>query len=74
MNTFWQHQYLKLKNAVFPPALIVLGPPPRRGGIGGKYQASSAPLLREDGGGVPAVPVVQPTRLLLCKQDRTLLL
>ena len=22
MNTFWQHQYLKLKNAVFPPALM----------------------------------------------------
>jgi len=45
---------MKLKNAVFPPALTVLGPPPRRGGIGGKCQTSSAPLLREDGDGVPA--------------------
>jgi len=55
MNTFWQHQYLKLKNAVFPPALIVLGPPPE-GGDRGEISSIQRPLLREDGGGVPAVP------------------
>jgi len=51
---------MKLKNAVFPPALIVLGPPPPEGGgIGGKCQTSSAPLLREDGDGVPASSGIQ---------------
>ena len=75
MNTFWQHQYLKLKNAVFPPALIVLGPPPE-GGDRGEISGIQRPPPQRRRRWCPCKfrnPVVQPTRLLVCKQDRTLL-
>ena len=61
MNTFWQHQYLKLKNAVFPPALIVLGPPPEGGDRGEVSDIQRHPSL-EKTAMVPASsgnPVVQ---------------
>ena len=80
MNTFWQHQYLKLKNAklknaVFPPALIVLGPPPE-GGDRGEISGIQRPPPQRRWRWCPCKfrnPVVQPTRLPVCKQDRTLL-
>ena len=54
MNTFWQHQYLKLRECCLPPSTDSARPPPGGGGIGGKYQDIQRPLLREEGDGVPA--------------------